>query len=144
MRRFGHTPSVELVDEMVTERGSLRVEREGRGVMLTTLRGHCDVSMGRVHVRAANAAYALGDRIDHFFDMAELTGYEPATRIELTKFAIANRAQVSSAHFFVTHRLVAMGVATASLAARLVGLDFVVHRERAAFVAELRRIASAR
>jgi len=54
-------------------------------------------------------------------------------------FAIDHRAQVASAIFLVRSRLVAIGVSTAALAARLVGLEFVVLSARVEFDRRLRR-----
>lgn len=111
-------------------RGSVKIRWVGRGVMLTTLTGHCDRALAEVHMREAASAYRRGERVHHFFDVEALTGYESAARLELTRFAIEHRAQVRSAVFLVRSKIVAMGVSTAALAARLVGLEFVVVSER--------------
>lgn len=106
--------------------------------MRTTVRGHADDAIASAHIREATAAYRGGTSVHHFFDLEEMTSYESSARIELTHFAIRERAHVASAIFIVRSKLVAMGVSTAALAARLVGLEFVVLHRRADFE---RRIA---
>ena len=106
-------------------------------VMCTTLRGHVTVAMALEHMSAAARAYAQGTRIHHYFDCDGMTGYDSAARIQLTEFALRHRAQVASSTFLVRSKIVAMGVSTAALAARLVGLEFVMVSDRKSF--ELKR-----
>jgi len=87
----------------------------------------------------AKGAYAQQQRVQHFFDVEGLESYDSSARVALTRFAIDHRAQVASAIFLVRSRLVAIGVSTAALAARLVGLEFVVLSARVEFDRRLRR-----
>lgn len=122
-------------------RGTVKIRWLAPEVMLTTLSGHCDEALAAVHIREAAGAYRKGARLQHFFDVDALAGYDSAARVALTGFAIEHRAQVRSAVFLVRSKIVAMGVSTAALAARLVGLEFVVLSDRAEFE---RRVRAAR
>lgn len=116
-----------------TPRGSVSIHWPTPAVMLTVFGGHGDESLAEVHMREAGAAYARGAAVHHFFDLEDMTAYDSAARLRLTRFAIEHRAQVRSATFLVKSKIVAMGVSTAALAARLVGLEFVVLSDRAEF-----------
>lgn len=123
-------------------RGAIAVRWLAPGVMCTTITGHCDDALADVHVTEARAAYAEQRQVQHFFDVEGLESYDSSARVALTRFAIDQRAHVAAAIFLVRSRLVAMGVSTAALAARLVGLEFVVLSERAEFDRRLRRASA--
>lgn len=108
----------------------------GTDVMCTTLRGHVTLAMASEHMSAAMRAYTQSKHVHHFFDCEEMTGYDSAARIQLTEFALRHRAQVASSTFLVRSKIVAMGVSTAALAARLVGLEFVMVSDRKSFDAK--------
>lgn len=95
--------------------------------------GHMSRELTDVYTRAAEEAYRRVDRVHHFFDFFETTSYASQVRLHLTDFAISQRAHVASATFLVQSRIVAMGVTTAALAVRLVGMQFVVLSQRAEF-----------
>lgn len=119
------------------ERGTIVVALLSPRVLLTTIKGHCGVEHAQVHVDAARSVYAPGRRLHHFFDVYELETYDSRARVLLTHFAIDSRAHLESALFLVRSKLVAMGVSTASLAARLAGITFESASTRAAFEARL-------
>lgn len=121
-------------------KGSVQVSRPRPGVMCTVIRGYCDDAEAAVHMSEARASYARGERLHHFFDVEDLTNYASSARMELTRFAIENRAHVASATFLVRSKIVAMGVSTAALAARLVGLEFVVLHRRADFEQRMKSV----
>jgi hypothetical protein len=128
----GH-PRAVVSPSSTTRSGSTRVTWPAPSVMLTVIEGFCGDEQAAIHTREARAAYARGLRLHHFFDVEGMTNYASSARVELTRFAIEHRAHVASATFLVRHRLVAMGVSTAALAARLVGLDFHILHDRGQF-----------
>lgn len=105
--------------------------------MLTTVRGHATEVEAAVHMQAATRAYERRIRVHHFFDLEHLERYVSAARTTLTDFAVENRDSVASATFLVRSKMVAMGVSTAALALRLVGVEFYVLHDRATFEARI-------
>jgi hypothetical protein len=118
------------------DKPNLEIAWPAPDVMCTTMRGHVTAAMAAEHMSAATRAYARGTHVHHYFDCEEMTGYESAARIQLTEFALRHRAQVASSTFLVRSKIVAMGVSTAALAARLVGLEFVMVSDRKTFDAK--------
>lgn len=115
------------------DKSSIEIAWPVLDVMCTTLQGHVTVAMAMEHMSAATRAYNRGTRVHHYFDCDGMTGYDSAARIQLTEFALRHRAQVASSTFLVRSKIVAMGVSTAALAARLVGLEFVMVSDRKSF-----------
>ncbi len=120
-----------------SDSGTIVVERPAPRVILTTITGHCTLEHALTHVNAATTLYAQDLRLHHFFDVEQLRGYDSDARSRLTSFAIAQRQHVLTAHFLIRSRLVAMGVATAAVAARVAGMSFESTSVRGEFEAAL-------
>ena len=128
------TPILMQVGSVVeADKSNIEIAWPLSDVMCTTLRGHVTVAMAMEHMSAAVRAYNRRTRVHHYFDCDAMTGYDSAARIQLTEFALRHRAQVASSTFLVRSKIVAMGVSTAALAARLVGLEFVMVSDRKSF-----------
>jgi hypothetical protein len=96
------------------ERGSLRVEHLDAGLFRTTVTGHFSTSLLSPYVRALDKALAAGRAVG-FHDWEGMNTYDAECRKVLTEWTLQHRARIDGWHILVRSKLVAMGVATASL-----------------------------
>jgi len=122
-------------------RGAVTIALLGPRVLLCDAEGHYDPPLFEHYARAMTHASQYGPA-DIFLDWEKLTGYDSESRRLMTEFVQQNRARFTCAHILVRHRLVAMGVSTASL---LIGGGILeAYTERSRFEQRLRAVRSAR
>lgn len=127
-----------VVDER-DERGSLEIYLPSPHHCITIATGHCSASMARAWIEAMTPHLEGGSRFVTFHDWELMTTYDSGARRALTSWVVANTRAILSADFLVTSRLVAMGVAAASVMTSLSGLALVAHTRRGEFEAALER-----
>src|SRR5438132_9824676 len=98
---------------------ALYVPREG--VAVSRVRGNFSTAMARAWVDAIEPYFAAGERFDTFHDWEAMRSYDSGTRQLLTKWVIQRRGLVRSARFLAGSTVVALGIATAGLAAAIAG-----------------------
>ena len=96
------------------ERGTLRVEHFEAGLFRATVSGHFSTSLLQPYLRTLERALATG-RATGFHDWEGMETYDAECRKVLTEWTIRHRAKIEGWHILVRSKLVAMGVATASL-----------------------------
>src|SRR5262245_53149402 len=103
-------------------RGSVEIYGH-HNVVICVARGHIVASDTEALIDVLDSKLPLGRPLFGFYDWAEVTGYESASRVLLTKWSLsAPRGSIGGVHILFRSRLVAMGVATASLALRMMGM----------------------
>jgi hypothetical protein len=117
-------------------RGSSEVYAAGK-LVICVARGHIVADDANALIEVLNARLHEGP-LTGFYDWEAVEGYESAARKLLTEWTSkAPRGAVREVHFLFRSRLVAMGIATAGLALRLMGLQLVSHSARRDFEARL-------
>jgi hypothetical protein len=99
-----------------TPRGSARIAFLAPGVFLGTITGHYSKELLAPYL-AGMAAALKQSRLVTFNDWWDMTSYDSVCRTTMTEWVIANRARSERHHILVRSKLVAMGVATASMLA---------------------------
>lgn len=114
------------------ERGQLRLEHFEGAVFRASLSGHFSPKLLPPYLRALERAVANGKAVG-FHDWGAMETYDAECRKVLTEWTIKHRTQIEGWHILVRSKLVAMGVATASL---LIGGGTIVsYAQRSAFEA---------
>jgi hypothetical protein len=85
-----------------------------------------------------------GETISMFHEWMGMASYDSSARSHLTKWVVSRHEQISGMTFVVRSRLTAMGIATANLATRAVGITLCTLANRAAFDAALEKAIRAR
>ncbi len=127
-------PKYPLIDELVTDRGMVRLSRPVRGVVQTVVTGYATNAMADKIIAWVDRAIADGERPSVFHDWDGATGYDPAVRPKFAAWYARIRHDVESVHVFTRSRVVSMGVALVSIA---MNNAIVAYRERAPFEAAL-------
>jgi hypothetical protein len=96
--------------------GESRVWSPAPGIVATSFVGYGSTAFAAVIKRDVTAFCEPGTRSALFTDWYEMTGYDSAARVELTRWMATMRPRVSEFHLLVRSKLVAMGVAVANLA----------------------------
>ncbi len=127
-------PKYPLIDELVTERGMVRLSRPVRGVVQTVVTGYATTAMADKIIAWVDRAIADGERPSVFHDWDGATGYDPAVRPKFATWYARIRRDVESVHVFTRSRVVSMGVTLVSIA---MNNAIVAYRERGPFEAAL-------
>ena len=105
-------------------------------VVIGRVTGHFSTEMGKRWTAHAAGAIAVS-RVMCFCDWERMTSYDSGARRELTNFLLANLRGYQSAHILIGSKMVAMGVAAASLSAAIVGFKLASYTNRATFESTL-------
>lgn len=104
-----------LAEEHRDSRGILRLwQQDGLRVYSTRVIGHLSIDLARHIIRYVDPLFEQG-RVLAFHDWFSMTGYDSASRNELTTWSLRHAAQ-AQLNIGVRSTLVKMGVAVASLA----------------------------
>jgi hypothetical protein len=104
-----------LVEEHRDPRGMLRLwQQEGLRIYSTRVVGHLSVGLARHIIRYVDPLFE-GGRVLGFHDWFTMTGYDTASRNELTSWSLRHSAR-AQINIGVRATLVSMGVTVASLA----------------------------
>lgn len=104
-----------LAEEHRDSRGILRLwQQEGGRVYSTRVIGHLSIGLARHIIRYVDPLFEQG-RVLGFHDWFSMTGYDSASRNELTSWSLRHSAQ-AQINIGVRSTLVNMGVTVASLA----------------------------
>jgi hypothetical protein len=123
-----------MLDECVTDRGSVRLSRPARGVVHTVITGYANLEIADRIIDWVDRAIADGERPQVFHDWDAATGYEPRVRPRLATWYARIRKNVASVHVFTRSKVVSMGVALVSIA---MNNSIVAYQERRPFEVEL-------
>jgi hypothetical protein len=96
------------------ERGRICVWRLSEHIYVSHVEGHLDREMAQLIIDLATPMYEAGV-VSGFHDWLDMTGYDSASRIDLTNWVLKNRAK-SRLFISMRSKLVAMGVSVANLA----------------------------
>jgi hypothetical protein len=122
-----------LVREGKDDRGSFHVYMPKRDMCVTRARGHFSLDLARLLPDALAPSFAEGRSVALFHDWEGMTTYDSAARRMLTSWVLSNIRSFQSQDFIVASRIVALGIAAASVATSLAGLPLVAHTKRAQF-----------
>ncbi len=100
--------------------------------------GRLSAEMAHAWVSTIEPHFERGNVYATFHDWKRMERYDSAARRTLTRWVIARRASIRGAEFLVASKLVAMGVAAASLATTLAGMEMVAHTADLPFATSLR------
>lgn len=125
----------EKAETTTTARGTLRMWRPAKRVLVTRVNGYLDDQAAAAIEAMARRVVAEDGRIIGFHDWEEMIDYESQARARLTEMVRRDIAKSTDAtHFIVRSRLVTLGIQAASVV--LPGLR--VHPTREGFEAALR------
>ncbi len=96
--------------------GESRVWSPAPRVIVTSFSGYGSYAFAAVIKRDTMAFAEPGTRSLLFTDWYDMTGYDSAARVELTRWMSWMRPRISEFHLLVRSKIVAMGVAVANLA----------------------------
>jgi hypothetical protein len=116
-----------------TQSGALSYWEITSKIYATEVTGHMTPEMARLIIERGEQLYLSTGTVSGFHNWLQMTGYDPACRIELTAWVLRHKP-ASVVHIGVTSRLVAMGVTVANLA---LGNLIKVHATLAALEADL-------
>lgn len=85
------------------------------GILLQRVSGYATRPIAEAILRAADKALDEYDSLALFDDWFAVTGYEPDVRKLLTEHTARHRERMVEVHILVNSRLVAMGIAVASI-----------------------------
>ena len=126
------------IEHVVTERGAVGVYLLPGGLVLQRVQGHATRPLAEAVIRAVEVALGQHETLALFDDWFEVTGYDPEVRKLLTEHTARHRARMREVHILVGSRLVAMGVAVASIL--VPGMH--TYSDRGAFERVLARVAA--
>lgn len=110
------------------------------GIFIGQVAGYFSSDMVDDYVDAMSKAFDRGRGAVGFHDWSELQGYDSNARKRLTEWVLQQRSKMVEHHILVRSKLVAMGVATASM---LVGGHIITsHTDRASFERALQHARS--
>jgi hypothetical protein len=112
------------------EEGDLQMRQLGPNVLLFQVSGHLSVAVANTMIERAERLIGEVGRVHAFHDWEHVTGYDNASRLELTGFMFTSRQSFASAHLLVKEQLVAFGVEVANI---VLTNKINVHSERASF-----------
>jgi hypothetical protein len=115
------------------ERGDIVMWNLAPHIFLTEMRGHMTPAMSTAIIERTGPLYEKCEKIYGFHNWLEMTGYESICRVELTSWAVRNKAK-SALHIASASRMVAMGVMVAKVA---LGDALHVYQDLAALEREL-------
>ncbi|HVJ94356.1 MAG TPA: hypothetical protein VM580_31425 [Labilithrix sp.] len=122
-----------LAKELTDARGSFQVYLPTPNVCLTRARGYLSLEFARLIPEVLDPHLAEGHSVALFYDWENMINYEAESRRMLTNWGIANVKKLRSIDVLVASRIVALGIATASLAMKLIRLPVYAHPDRASF-----------
>jgi len=96
------------------ERGALRLEYFEGSLFRASMTGHFSAKLLPPYLRTLERAIASGDAVG-FHDWEAMSAYDAECRKVLTEWTLRHRGRIEGWHILVRSKLVAMGVATASL-----------------------------
>jgi hypothetical protein len=118
------------LDKYTTDRGVMTIERPAPHVMVVRGHGYAEAAFTGPVLAARDAIIDERGHIALFDDLERVTGYDSEVRTRLTGWASEHRRQIVAFHILTRSRLVAMGVAVASVA---LGGHIRAHTQRSAF-----------
>jgi hypothetical protein len=113
-----------------SDRGSVTYALLGTRTLWFEAEGYFDKSLIAHYAGALTRAMPYGP-VEVFLDWQAMTGYDSECRKQLTDLVLNNRERFAKVHVLVRHKLVAMGVTTASML--IGGAILVAHTERSQF-----------
>jgi len=121
-------------DAYVSRRGRIAIWLPVRGLLVTRLADHGDGELAAPIIEAIDESLRRARRVRLFFEAEKLKTYDSALRTELTQRLRKDLDRFENIHVLVSSKMVALGVAVASLA-----LDGKVtsHANRGPFLEEL-------
>jgi hypothetical protein len=115
---------------MASTRGEAALGLIPPAIVLFSVQGHWDDPLLRQVIPVADELVRAHPKVDLFFDVERLAGYDSIARVGMTRWVGANRPRLRDVHVLVGSKLVAMGATVANLA--LGGL-MTIHSERREF-----------
>lgn len=106
--------SAQRVEEHRDARGSIRLWQCAPNIYATRVVGHLSLELARTIIPYVDPLFAKG-RVLGFHDWFKMTGYDSASRNELTAWSLRNKA-LAQINIGSRSRIVNMGVSVASLA----------------------------
>jgi len=128
-----------LVKEKTDARGSFEVYMPAPNVCLTRARGVLSLAQARLIPEVLDERLKDGQKVALFYEWEKLINYESEARPMLTNWGIANVRKLRSIDVIVSSRIMALGIATASLAMKLIRLPVYSHSRREDFESSLER-----
>ncbi len=132
--RLGGAPAVSVHTDAECV---VRLYRPAAAIYATHVTGHLSLAGAAAISEMGDSIFARGTLVNMFHEWRGMASYESESRTHLTKWVLANHQLVGTMTFVVDSRLVAMGIATANLATRAVGINLRTVADRAAFDAAL-------
>lgn len=117
-----------------TARGGVRLWELTESLLVLRFDGYTEAALAAAFLPHTMAFARRVERFTGFLDLSEISGYDTEVRTLSTEATRAFLPRIGGMHFFVTSRLVAMGVSVANLA---LGGRLTVHTTRAPFFAAL-------
>src|SRR4051812_26190237 len=102
-------------------RGTLRIRVNDSGLLVAVVSGHYGADLLAPYLAAMEQVTRAGQAVG-FHDWERMDSYDTRCRQDMTEWTIRNIGQIAGWHILVRSRLVAMGVATASL---LIGKEVI-------------------
>jgi hypothetical protein len=106
--------SAQRIEEHRDAKGSIRLWQCAPHIYATRVVGHLSIELARAIITYVDPLFAKG-RVLGFHDWFKMTGYDSASRNELTAWSLRNKA-LAQINIGTRSRIVNMGVAVASLA----------------------------
>lgn len=122
----------------------VRLYRPQRTIFATHVTGHLSKEGGLAIKEFGDGVLDDGATICMFHEWTGMVSYESYARSHLTKWVVSRHSLITEMTFVVQSRLVAMGIATANLATRAVGINLHTLPDREAFDAALDQAMRAR
>jgi len=123
-----------LVKEGSNERGALAAYLPTPDVCVVRGRGHLSLDLTRIVIDVLDPHIAKGHLVALYYDYEHMTSYDAEGRHLVTNWGIANRKSLRTIDILIGgSRFVAMGVAAASLAMKVIRLPMRIHSKRSEF-----------
>src|SRR5512139_572040 len=95
--------------------GSYQAERPKPWLFVGSITGHYAESMVGPYLAEMTKALGQGRKVVGFHDWSGMTSYDTQCRLKMTDWVLRHRTETEQHKILLTSKLVAMGVATASL-----------------------------
>jgi hypothetical protein len=129
-----NSPPKDTIQRWSGERGGAYIElREGR-VLVVSMEGHVDASMGARVAEVLDKQLNRGAGFWTFWDLQRLQSYESETRLGFTRVLLGHRDGIVAIQVFAPSKVVRMGFAIANVA---LGGRIKIHDERGSFLSAL-------
>lgn len=120
-------------ERVESARGVVELYHHAHGVIGSCANGELDEPLTRATLAFITRVMTREGPVMMFHDWEPMTGYDVIARQLCTDFVLEHYRMMRGTHMLVRSPIVAMGIGTANLVTRAVGIVLISHLDRGAF-----------